>query len=264
MHDTEIVAMTTNVNDPRVLTHPYQVKSYEAGPDETISPAVLCRRFQHVATCHADRHGFGYHDLIRLRRAWVLARLYMQIECLPAIDEPMTISTWPSGHDRLTASREFLIHDAKSAIPVRATSSWVTIDMDTRRPVSPAELIPDDAIPDISPAAKFPTRAIPRLKQGDIGFTTTAHGFDLDINNHVNNVRLVEWALEAVPEELRNSRNCTALDVQFRAECPLGEEVLSEYAIQKPEQGIIVVLHSLKSRTSDRELVRMKTWWTAQ
>ncbi|MGK7389968.1 MAG: hypothetical protein ACNS60_06440, partial [Candidatus Cyclobacteriaceae bacterium M2_1C_046] len=69
---------------------------------------------------------------------------------------------------------------------------------------------------------------------------------DLDINQHVNNVKYIEWALEVLPE----ADSVNEIDIEFRSECTEGEEIRSEYAVAKDTGSY---LHRI-IRMSDRKV----------
>ena len=49
---------------------------------------------------------------------------------------------------------------------------------------------------------------------------------DLDANRHANNVSYIEWALETIPPEVRRQQKLAHLDVEFRGEALLGQEIV--------------------------------------
>ncbi len=53
----------------------------------------------------------------------------------------------------------------------------------------------------------------------------TVRKSDLDINNHVNNIRYIEWILEVLPAD----QPVRKLDIAFRAECGYDDVIISKY-----------------------------------
>ena len=58
---------------------------------------------------------------------------------------------------------------------------------------------------------------------------------DIDMNGHVNNVHYVEWLLEGLPD---GRTACRDLDVTFKSETLVGEEVRAEAVEVEP--GVFV------------------------
>ncbi|ADU63859.1 MAG: acyl-ACP thioesterase [Pseudodesulfovibrio sp.] len=248
------------------LTHDrlYRIRSYEPRPDGLAPITAICNQLQDIASGHADALGFGYHDLETGGHFWLLARLHVMMDRLPAYGGAVRVQTWPSGNERLVANRDFLILDpaaAQETVMGRATSSWVTMNASTHRPESPSEVLSTRFIPDRERALTFPAKSITRLKDGEHETGLTARRADLDINGHVNNVRYAELCLEAVPQAWEAAHRCLGLDIQFRSESFAGDAYVSACAEAGPDSGMRTLLHRLTRINDDREIVRMRSWW---
>jgi len=250
--------MTTKSN----LTHEheYDVRSYEPRMDGRVSITSVCNYLQDMASRHADRMGFGYHDLEESGHFWLLARLHVMMDRLPGYGEKTRVITWPSGNERLVANRDFLIHDADTLIG-RATTSWVTMNIATHRPDKPDTVLNKRFIPDRERGLVFPSRAVQRLKKGEHETIITARRSDIDINGHVNNVRYVEYGLEAAPEAWTDENRCLGIDIQFRNESFAGDEISSACTESEPDGDMGTLLHSLTRPSDNTEIVRMRSWW---
>lgn len=253
--------MTTN--SPLVFEQAYPVRSYEPRTDGRVSIASICNHLQDIASCHADALGFGYHDMECTGHFWLLARLHVMLDRLPRFGETDRVTTWPSGNERLTASRDFTLQVDGQPIG-RATSSWVSMNIDTRRPTPPGEVLQERFIPDRGRALRFPSKAVTRLREGDHEILLMARRSDLDVNDHVNNVRYVEFGLEAVPPEWMAARRCLGVDIQFRSESFAGDEYRATCAQAEREAGLDTMLHGLMRTADNREIARMKTWWQSK
>jgi len=89
-----------------------------------------------------------------------------------------------------------------------------------------------------------------RARHFDVRFS------DLDVNQHVNNVRYVEWALEAAPREMLLTQQPTEIDIQFRAETGLGETVVTQL-----QQDADRLLHRLRRTRDDKTVAQATTQW---
>lgn len=250
--------MTTD--DNLTLEQTYSIRSYEPRTDGRVSIASICNHLQDIASRHADALGFGLHDLEQSGHYWVLARLHVMVDRLPGYGESARLVTWPSGNERLVALRDFLIHDAKTLIG-RATTAWATINAETHRPDKPDTVLDKRLIPDREHSLTFPTKAVTRLKSGEHTAAITARRSDADINGHVNNVKYVEFCLEAVPESWTAENRCMGLDIQFRSESFPGDEYVAACTFSESDNGFDTWLHSLIRTSDNKEIVRMRTWW---
>jgi len=250
--------MTTNSD--LTFEHKYNIRSYEPRHDRRVSIASPCNHLQDIASRHADMLGFGFKDLEKSNHTWVLARLHVMMDRLPGFCEATTVETWPSGNERLVALRDFLIRDEEKLIG-RATTSWVTMNRTTQRPDKPDTVLNKRFIPERERAIEFPTKAITRLKDGEHATSITARRSDMDINNHVNNVRYIEFCLEAIPLDWTVANRCMGIDVQFRAESYAGDEYISSCTQSEADNDMDTFLHSLIRVSDNKEIVRMRSWW---
>ncbi|NDV18427.1 acyl-ACP thioesterase [Pseudodesulfovibrio sp. JC047] len=245
---------------PLTLEQPYNIRSYEPQTDGRIPISALCNYLQDIASRHADTLGFGLLDLRQSGHFWVLARLHVMMDRMPGFGEQLHIETWPSGNERLVALRDFLIHDAHGLVG-RATSSWATVNRKTHRPDDPSTVLDKRYIPDRDHAMVFPSKAITRLKKGDHPTQIKARRADTDVNGHVNNVKYVEYCMEAVPQSWIETHQCLGLDIQFRTESFAGQEFQATCTESTSDSDMETILHALNRPSDTREIVRMKTWW---
>jgi acyl-ACP thioesterase len=247
------------MNDaPQTLTDEYRVRAYEVGPDRKVTPASLADYLQETAGHHADALGLGPERLMPEGVFWVLSRLRMKIHRRPESQEELSLTTWPSALDRHVAYRDFKMH-AGGELLLEATSAWLVFDLEERKMIAVPEWI-RGALPEL-PARnlEFETRTLPRLSEAVHEQPLRARRADLDMLGHVNNVRFLEWALEALPDVWVESKRLTDLDIQFRQECRSGDEVVSRAADVADAPGRI--RHAIVRPADGAELVRAHTQW---
>ncbi len=113
----------------------YAVRSYEVDVNHTIQLSVLCNFLQGSAWHHAENLGYGYFALSEKRKMWVLTKMVLNINRLPVWDETVSVETWPKGTERLFALRDFSVKDTEKHEIIAATSFWLLLDADSRRPM---------------------------------------------------------------------------------------------------------------------------------
>lgn len=168
---------------------------------------------------HASINSFGYEHLKDNNQFWALSRMKAEIARLPRWTEDFVITTWPSGVDGLFALRDFLIRDMDGEVLLGATSSWLIVDISTRRPQRV------DSFRDRMPICES-LRAVNgnaqkiilnNLTQVD-EIQHTAKVSDIDVNGHINNTRYVEWAVNAFPKEIYESQRTQEVEVNYLSE----------------------------------------------
>lgn len=240
----------------------FQVRSYEIDTRGRLQAPIMCRFLQEAATAHAAELGVGVDVLIGSGIAWVLSRLHLEMQRWPTADEKIVIETWPEAASRLVTERRFDVFDASGDRLGVVSTLWLVLDLERRRPV------------------RLPARVTDRLQEHELGseprrfgdlpppdsavheLSFTVRRSDLDLAGHVNNTSYVEWAIEAVPDEVWNTSDLTGLEVHFLSECGYGQTVASRRQCIE-NQGETEVRHGLH-RSDDRgEVARARTVWRA-
>jgi acyl-ACP thioesterase len=211
----------------RIWTETFKARFYEVGPDGSITIQALSNYFQEAASNHAAELGVGMHQLLEKGQSWMLSRYFIEIYQFPQWKDPVSIDTWPAGNERMFAMRLFRLRCGDIEIGF-GSSAWLLIDLARRRPLRPDFVRDfDEPGPPIKLAQKLPAKVEP---PADFSHERLFHvrTSDLDINQHVNNAAYIDWALEAVPPEVRRERCLQSLQVDFLSECREGEQVVSK------------------------------------
>ncbi len=238
----------TDILQPYELEH--RVRAFETGYTGKLTPSALIHLLQHCAGIHADELGWSIHSLHETGQTWVLQRFYLEINRLPVIDEKFTIKTRPSGADRILAFRDYEVFDENNNTLALATSNWVVLDLKTRRPVFITDDVKELGNRFGTRWVEMPVNKLLPAKSPEITKEFRVRKHDLDLNRHVNNVRYIEWALEAVPDSIYESKSLTSLDIIFKSECLYEDEITS--AAEQSESGRFK--HTL-IRKSDEKVV---------
>lgn len=173
---------------------------------------------------NADDNGFGIRHLQDNNCTWVLSRLAVEMTFIPKQYETLRIETWIEEIYRLNTTRNFQIKNSKNEIIGKATSLWVMINFDTRRPV---EL---DKLGNIQEHAEHTTLDIlPPYKidnvTGTIENSFSVKYSDIDINYHVNTIRYLQWMSDCFSLDFHQKNMLKRLDVNFVSEIVYDENV---------------------------------------
>lgn len=245
-----------------IWTDEVRVRSYDVTPHGTASVLALADYFQEAAGRHADELGVSMQDLLAEDRAWVLARFRLEIDRPPRWNDVITIETWPSGLERLFATREVVFRDEKGRSLARGTSAWIVIDTERRRPARPPSILHNIDPPDRPPPLDAGRDDVPAPDRVDRTRDFTVRYHDLDLNRHVNNVRYLEWALETLPAGVLDEQSCRALALKFEAEATLGDRVRATAELHHGTEALRV-RHRLAQAETDRTLALATTTWSA-
>jgi len=243
----------------RITRVAFTIHSFDADAFGHLAPAALAGYLQEAAGRSADGLGFGLAELVRRGATWVLARERVELDQPVRMGEVLEVETWPSGLDRLAALRDFRLW--RDGVEVgRALTTWFAIDLATRKPLRPAELLPEALHaqpPHVLPLAEPP---LPPLEAAEVERRFQVRFSDIDVNAHVTNSSYVAWALEAIDEPTWRRQRVSALDVQFLAECGRDVYVRARSAVQ-PDGAR---LHEVAREADGKALARVRTRWAAR
>lgn len=240
----------------------FTVSSYEVNPSGKARLTTMANYFQEIAYQHANELGFGYRDMKERHTMWLLSRMRIRMERYPAWDERVVLETWPSGVEKLFAARDFRVSAPSGEQLGVASSYWLIVDLNTHRPVKPREELERYANilfgkPVFSDGIE---KIIPAGSQKPLNSHTVSWS-DLDVIGHANNVKYMEWALDAV----RNGSNpgkeswkqVLEFRIQFMKETRMGDEVVIHGGECDGESGDIVLSGVRSSDDSMVFLARM-------
>lgn len=114
----------------------YAVQPREVDLTKRATIITLGDSILHTAGEDADRIGFGIRNLQSKDSTWVLSRMAVEIDRLPAEYERYTVGTHGSARSaRLMTTRNFIVTDAGGQRIAAASTLWAMIDVKTRQPL---------------------------------------------------------------------------------------------------------------------------------
>ena len=241
----------------RAATFP--VHSYEVDAFGALEVPAISGYLQEIAGWHAAELGVGL-DVLRARGlTWVLARQRLELTAPVFLGDTLAVETWPSGLERLAAVREFVARRGDGAEAMRATTHWFVLDLASRRPVRPDEVLdPRFPRPRLASVAPLAHRKLPALPHWELQKRFHVRYADIDVNLHVTNASYVTWAIEAMPVDLWRGSRLASVEVQFLAEGRHGSAILSRAARTGPAS----FSHAIVAEEDGQELARLATTWT--
>jgi len=251
--------MTQSLSKPKTWEDTYLVSFYEVDAKNRVFLPSLWKYLQETAWNHAHRIGIGYSDLARNDHFWVLSRLAIEMNEYPGWGDKIRVKTWLLESSRLFAFRDFSIIKEDGRVIGGAKSAWVVLNLKSRKPQRIESFLKDlNPIPDQHGAEtkldKLPAPGVP----GEEMFFSVHYG-DLDMHQHVNNARYIEWILDSYPFEINQTHHITNFEINFLAESNCGDELSVQSERQK--DSIPTFLHKMIRKEDGRELCRARVRW---
>ena len=238
----------------KTFSKDYTITCYEADANQLMRPTAMLDLMQEAANANASTLGFGYDEMINSNTAWVLSRIHVKFMNTPKWREEVNLKTWHKGVSKLFYLRDFILSDKAGNPMVLATTSWLIIDMNTRRLVRNSDLaLSDTAMHAIeTPADKvvLPVDIEPELvRKHPVTWS------EIDTNGHVNNVKYAVWAIDAVKAEDIKERPLKELLINYDAEVMPGDTVKISRVRQETEEGVV---YYITGKVADKQNFAVK------
>ena len=238
----------------KTFSKDYTITCYEADANQFMRPTAMLDLMQEAANVNASTLGFGYDEMMNSNIAWVLSRIHVKFNSTPRWRDEVNLKTWHKGVSKLFYLRDFILSDKEGNPMVLATTSWLIIDMNTRRLVRNSDLaLSDTAMHAIeTPADKV---VVPVDIEPELVRKHPVTWSEIDTNGHVNNVKYAVWALDAVKLEDIKERPLKELLINYDAEVMPGDVVKISRIRQETEEGIV---YYITGKVSDKQNFSVK------
>lgn len=217
--------MDINPLEELALHSNFKITSADADMEARLRIGALCNYLIQSAINSADKLGFGYGGIRQQNLFWVLSRLTIEILKPFGWSEKIDVETWPKDIDGIFYLRDFLIRDESQSIITRATSGWLAIDIETKRPKK-VDAIHAEMF--IHLKNKHALEQLPEklnsLSSGD-SFDINSTFYDLDLNKHVTSTRYIDWMIDSFPYDFIRENYPKSLTVNFIKETMLGDKI---------------------------------------
>lgn len=210
-----------------ILTKDWEITFLQCYPNGYLKYTDLCNILQLTAGVHAEMGGISFSDMQVNHQAWVLSRMRVEVTRLPKWRDVVTVKTWINSLENSRSIRclELYIGDEKI---VGCETFWAVFNTQTRRPENLAlphehfEKYPNDK------ATEVQFSKIDTSMDKSLVAEKTILLSDLDIVNHANSVKYLEWCLDYVEPNLLLNQTVESFEMNYLKEVSLGEMISIE------------------------------------
>lgn len=217
--------MPIATNFTSIFSKEWEINFTQCMPNEYLKYTDLCNILQLTAAAHSEIGGISFSDMQEFDQAWVLSRMRVEIANLPKWKDIVTVKTWINTleNSRSVRALEMYVNGIKI---VGCETFWVVFNTQIRRPESMSlphqhfEVYPNTR------ATQEPFSKIIINTDKELIFEKTVVLSDLDIVNHVNNVKYLEWCLDFVSDEIILNQKIASFEMNFLKELSLRDQVI--------------------------------------
>lgn len=203
----------------------YEINSINININKKLGLFGLLGMLQDVAGEHAVKLGFGYDDLIAKGFFWVLVRQKLRMNTWPKWNDVVKIKSWTIPVFGIYAIREYEIFVNNHKIGDCSTT-WMILDSETRRPKR-IENTENLFKPKKDSTLEFSAEKINLPNEIELVKTFEVRISDLDINNHVNNIKYTQWILDSIPFDYHKLYMIKEYEINFSGETFLDDKIES-------------------------------------
>ncbi len=217
--------MGSDSNSQMICRIEWEITSAETDIFGRLRAGALINLMIQAAIKSADDLGFGLAYLRRKELFWVLSRMTVEIRSPFHWRDTIIIDSWPRDIDGLSYLRDFEARDKEGNILVVASSAWLAIDMNRKRPT----LLNEEAnnlFTRLRNKIAGPT-VIEKLSPSTL--TTDSQRkiipmfFDFDLNGHVTTTRYIDWIMDSFSMDFHSENRVARMDVNFMQEILPGD-----------------------------------------
>ena len=242
------------------FTKNYEIHYYEVDSNLRCKLSSIVEFIGDVGTHQSEELGGGMKYCMDNKCAWVFYQDDIKMYRYPMFGETISITTEPVGFKKFYGLRKYTIKDSEDKVIGEALALFFLINIEKRRPMRIQKEqydfygVDGDVDYDIGLEKLQPVQETPYTKNFNIRYA------DIDSNRHVNNVKYIEWAIEAVPMEVIEEYEVKRIKVTFEKECKYGETVSSSAAVIQIDDNNLKSQHIIRNGDG-KELTLLEIEW---
>lgn len=233
------------------FTYNFDVGFKDVGKSNTVTNKAFLSFMEDVGGLHSESAGYGMNQIENTHLSWILLGWKLKILSRPTYGSKLKIVTWGRDFTKLYALRDFEVYDQNDNLVAIATSKWVLVNTETNR----LTRIP----PEVSLSYNIEQKSVFDESEFDFSipdepdnilntFFYTVLRKDIDINNHMHNLYYLDYAYEALPDDVYGNCDLKNIEIFYKKGCTLYNQIKCDYHF---EDGI----HSVYIKSLDDSIL---------
>ena len=217
-----------------MYTFDSRIRYSETDHNGKIKLSSLIDYFQDCSTFHSKEEDIGIEKELANKRAWVITYWQVEIERYADLYEEVKTGTFPTKFKGFLGHRNFFMEDKNGDMIAKATSLWVYMDAQKKRPTK----IPEEELKKYKGESLFEIEDKGRKVQRGLNpvmyepfIVRKEH---IDRNEHVNNCRYIEMATEYIDKD----KEVKKLRVEYTNQA-LYKDTIYPYVSVEPERTVV-------------------------
>ncbi|AQR98232.1 acyl-[acyl-carrier-protein] thioesterase [Clostridium saccharoperbutylacetonicum] len=229
------------------FTKKYEIHYYEVNSKMRCKLPSIINFLEDVGTQQAESLGGGIEYCKENNCGWVFYKYDIKIHRYPLFGETISITTEPVGFKKFYGLRNYKINDEAGNIIGEGSALFFLIDIEKRRPMRIQQEQYDFYGVDGDINYDISMDKIEKIDENQYNKQFSIRYSDIDSNNHVNNVKYFEWAMEAIPLDVINNYELRRIKVIFEKETNYGEVISSSATIKVLDDNKLKSYHTIRN-----------------
>jgi len=253
--------MEEKPNNPVKFELVFDLRYQDTDSRLAATPRSLLSAMQEAAILHSEQVERGISWLSERRLSWMLVQTRVEFTNFPPWRSRLEVTTWPSEMGRLLSRREFVLRNGLEPV-ARATTLWAFMDTARRRvtrvPSEVSGAFRVDCERALERRFRRPAACDPLERQENF----PVQRWEIDFNEHVNNIRYLDWMLETIPTDTYRDFVLRELNIRFQKEVGPGMNVFAgimELPGTDPEERRFA--HEIRVSEPDQTIASAETTW---
>lgn len=216
--------MPISPNFTSILTKDWYINFLQCYPNGSLKYTELCNLLQLTAAKHSVLGGISFVDMQEFHQAWVLSKMRVELKRLPKWGDKITVKTWINSLENSRSIRCLEVYVGAEKL-IGCETFWAVLNTQTRRPEALA--LPHEHFEKFenNKATEKSFKRINIQEHSKVVSERVVLLSDLDIVNHVNNVKYLEWCLDLVDTETILEQKIQAFEMNFMKELSLCDAI---------------------------------------
>lgn len=225
-----------------IYTKKFEVTFSDVGENNQLSNKGFLRIMQEIAGLHSSTLGYGLNDTPRTGLAWIILNWKLKVFSRPIWNTTLTVTTWSRCQNNLFSYRDIEIYDDKNSLVAISSSKWLLFDVNKK---SIFRITPEikEIFPNVDKSV-FQDKFVEKLREPEISnfiYEYKIQRRDIDTNHHVNNLNYLDFAYEALPEDIFSNVNFSNVEIMYKHESKLGDGVSVFYSHAEDDKHIVTI-----------------------
>ena len=196
------------------FTEEFTPRLSDAKPDGTLSPEAILQIFETIGTHQALKVG---DIVVNENLSWIQLQWYFKVFRLPKVTEKLLVTTWGRGNaDSLIINRDYVMKSETGEELIGASGKFGILDLEHGKMLR----VSAERFNKYQPESRQMFDNIPvKLVFPDFiddGKPIFLRKSDMDFNNHVHNTKYIDFALNALPDDVYEKNNITEYRIDYR------------------------------------------------